>query len=410
MKKIALLFSGQGTQKKDMGLALYKEFKIARDLLQKVDKILNIDLKKICFSNPNNVLAQTKYAQIAIFVMDYIRYQIYKQETAVLPTYCAGLSLGEITALACAEAIDFEDALTLVWKRGQFMQEAADQDEGSMIAVQGIDAEALQYLCNENTAEGQIAVISNYNSPSQMVVSGHSEVVSRINLMLKKHGVKATKLNVNAAFHSPLMKHAAEKFSGELKQIKYNDPHFPVISNVTATPYKIKEDIAHLLSKHMLSPVHWYQSIQMIKQEGISYFVELSETNTLSRLVSSIDSVSETRQLYDRTGLDNIIYEISGLAEYHKKKIRYVEQAVHIMTCTKNYNYILEDYEERVKQPYCRLQELYLQLLEERTEKREEDFFRNIYDQTSQCLEAKKIKRSERTSCLKQLEQISSLY
>lgn len=405
MKDIVLLFSGQGMQRKGMGETLYREFQIAKDIFLEAQKILDFDIKELCFSNQENHLAQTKYAQIAIFVVDYIRYQILKQETKIIPSYGAGISLGEITALTCAGALTFKDALLLVRARGEFMQEAAEAQEGRMIAVQGCEEDMLRHLCNECSKAEETAVISNYNSPSQMVISGHIEVIHRISSILERYGVKVTELNVRASFHSSLMNSAAERFAEKLQKVSFRELQFPIISNVTAVPYKTEEMIP-VLSAHICSPVRWYESIQYLNQLETAYYIEMSETDTLSRMVTQIANRPVIRQLHDRDGLRNIQYELSGMYTYHKTKVSYLEKAIQIITCTRNKNDDPHEYETRVKQPYRQLKELYLQLKTSRTEKKDGLFFQSILEQTVECLKAKCLSKEEIERYIRILKEI----
>ncbi|MBN3346603.1 malonyl CoA-acyl carrier protein transacylase [Clostridium botulinum] len=409
MNKTVLLFSGQGSQVTGMGYELYKNFDIAKEIFKEAGKILDYNLKEICFVNKNNELAETKNSQIAIFVMDYIRYQIYNREIGLLPCYSAGLSLGEITALTCSGAMKFEDALKLVKKRGQFMQEAAIENPGSMLVIHGLEAEALEQICKENSTDKKMVNISNYNSPTQLVISGHDEIIDKIRLKLDKNHIRVDKLNVNFSFHSPLMKDASKRFSEELKRLNFYDFKFPVISNVTGKPYKDKAEIEANLSRHMLSPVRWSDSMMFLKRKNIKDFIELGETDTLSKLVKKVINDARTCTFHNQFELDDVKYKLNGLEEYDKKKMSYLEKAISILTCTKNYNDNLQEYDKGIKEPYIKLRELHTQIENTKSKKFDDSFFKKIHDVVIFGLNTKKVRPTEIENRLKQLEDIYHL-
>ncbi len=254
------------------------------------------------------------------------------------------------------------------------MQEAAIENPGSMLVIHGLEAEALEQICKENSTDKKMVNISNYNSPTQLVISGHDEIIDKIRLKLDKNHIRVDKLNVNFSFHSPLMKDASKRFSEELKRLNFYDFKFPVISNVTGKPYKDKAEIEANLSRHMLSPVRWSDSMMFLKRKNIKDFIELGETDTLSKLVKKVINDARTCTFHNQFELDDVKYKLNGLEEYDKKKMSYLEKAISILTCTKNYNDNLQEYDKGIKEPYIKLRELHTQIENTKSKKFDDSF------------------------------------
>ncbi len=286
MAQIALLFPGQGAQAPGMGKGFYDQFDESRELYRQASQYLGFDVAAVCFEGAPEDLARTEVCQPALFVTSLAAVAALRSVTgAVSPVGAAGLSLGELTALAAAEAITFKDGCYLVRARGEAMAECAARSHGAMLATIGLTAEALEELCRESGA-----IAANYNSPDQVVLSGTVEAIERAEGLAKAKGAKrAVTLDVGGAFHSPLMQPAADAFKQVLAKVTIRQPVFPVISNVTGNAAHDPEEICRLLVQQIVSPVRWDASMRSLIQAGATHFVEFPPARVLTGLLRRID-------------------------------------------------------------------------------------------------------------------------
>jgi [acyl-carrier-protein] S-malonyltransferase len=314
------VFPGQGSQHVGMGKDLVDEFPSAKETFDAADDALGFSLSKLCFEGPANELMLTANSQPAILTTSIAILRIVEQETSLRPSLVAGHSLGEYSALVCANAVSFEDAVRAVNKRGLFMQEAVPVGEGAMAAVMALTAEEVNLLCEE-VAQGEVLVAANYNSPEQTVIAGHTQAVNRAVALAQERNALAEKLPVSAPFHCPLMLPAAANLQKVLSEISWSAPTIPVVSNVEAQPNSDPAVIVDLLVRQVTSPVRWIDCIQRMVADGVTDIVEIGFGQTLSRLIhyinrtvnaSAIGTVAEIHAARDQqaTGED------SGEAEF----------------------------------------------------------------------------------------------
>lgn len=260
--RCTFLFPGQGSQSVGMGKDLYDSFKIAKDIFNRANEILGRDLKEIIFSGPAQELTATQNAQPALFTMEAAIVNILA-ERDISPSYTAGHSLGEYSALYAAGVISFEDGLKAVSKRGELMAVAGKEVEGAMAAVIGLKREDVVKILEK--VEGTV-VPANENSPEQTVISGEVEAVKRACDQMKASGAKrAIMLPVSGAFHSPLMQGAAEEFSKVLELFNFSDARCPVLTNVMAQPETDASVLKGLLIKQLISPVKWVDTMNNLE-------------------------------------------------------------------------------------------------------------------------------------------------
>ena len=290
MKKVSYLFPGQGAQYVGMGKDLYENCPEAKTVFDEAEKILpEADIKRLCFEGPIEELTQTANSQVCILVASIAALQALGtrdkgQGTRVIA--CAGLSLGELTALVAAKSIEFVDAVRLVRRRGELMEEASKKNPGSMASIIGLALEDLKKVCAETGAE-----IANLNCPGQIVISGKKESVEKtMRLALEKGAKKAIALKVSGGFHSSLMKDSAGLFRVELDKVKFSAPQIGVVSNVTADYEKTPDEIKDNLVKQLFSPVRWEESIKRIASEGVDTFFEIGPGKVLKGLLRRIDA------------------------------------------------------------------------------------------------------------------------
>ncbi|SRR6266498_3551667 len=300
---IAFVFPGQGAQHVGMGHDLYDASVAARAVFDQADATLGFPITRLCFEGPEASLTATENAQPALLTTSTAllatlaegrgdrRQEMKDLSSLVSPllspvSFVAGHSLGEYSALVAAGALDFATALRLVRRRGELMAAA---NQGAMAAIIGLGEALLEAICGEASAPGAPVVIANYNSPGQLVISGASEAVERACELAKARGAKrALHLKVSAAFHSPLMRAAAQELAGAIAESAVTDARVPVIANVTAAPVSAADAIRGELVAQVTAPVRWITSVQRMAADGVDMFVEIGPGSVLTGLIKRI--------------------------------------------------------------------------------------------------------------------------
>ncbi len=305
--KVALLFGGQGAQYAGMGKELCENFEICKNVFDKADNALGFKISELCFEE-NEDLNKTEFTQPAILTLSTAIFELMK-EKGLKGDYAAGLSLGEYSALVASGALDFEETVALVRKRGRFMTEAVPAGVGAMSAVLNLDAEKIQEACDEASSVGKV-MIANYNAPGQIVIAGETDAVAKAEeLVIEKGAKRAVRLNVSGPFHTSLLKPASDKLNVELQNITINDMNFPVITNLTGD-FVAKENIIDTLTKQVMNPVKWEQTVRKFIELGVDTFVELGPGKTLS---SFVKKVSKEVAIYNVEDLKSLEKTCKGL-------------------------------------------------------------------------------------------------
>ena len=310
--KTALLYPGQGAQNVGMGQDLYEAFPAARDVFDQAEAATGLPLKELCFDGPAEQLARTDVCQPAIFTVSAATLAVLgemlgpERLAAVQPAYMAGLSLGEYTALYAADAIDLADAVKLVARRGELMQEAAVAVPSGMVSVLGADEEQARRLCRA-AAQGQPLTCANFNCPGQIVLSGALAACQRAVEMAKDFGASgAVPLKVAGAFHSEIMAPAADQFAQTLRAVRFRKPTVPVVSNVSAEPLDGAQDIPARLLAQLTSPVRWQQSMEFLLAAGVERFYEIGPGRVLAGLMRRIERRAEVICLNSRQAVEQL--------------------------------------------------------------------------------------------------------
>lgn len=287
MGKIALVFPGQGAQYVGMANDIYNNDDIARKVIDEAQDSIGIQLKKIMFEGSDEELSKTENTQPAIVTHSIALFESLKNKIDLKYDACLGLSLGEYSALVAADAMDFKDAVSIVKKRGKYMQESVPIGKGSMAAILGLDRDKVNKVINE--INNGVIEVANYNSPGQIVISGEIDTVKdSINLFKENGAKKAVLLNVSAPFHSSMLKPAGYKLKKELDNINLRKCKVSVVSNVNADYYT--ENYKDLLVNQVSSSVLWEDSIEKLIDEGFDTFIEIGPGKTLKGFIKKISS------------------------------------------------------------------------------------------------------------------------
>jgi len=302
MSKVAVLFPGQGAQQVGMGKDFAERSPACRALYDQAAQTLGYDLAALSFEGPIETLTKSAHAQPAIFVASVAAYQLLVDKQPALGVHSmAGLSSGEWTALHLAGVLTFEQTLKVLEARGRFMQSACEQKPGSMVSIIGADESQLKALCEATGAE-----MANLNSREQTVLSGTRESIDAVEVKARELGIrKAIRLNVAGAFHSSLMKSAADEFAEYLKSVSFSTPQITVMANVSGAPHGSDSAvICEAMIQQVYKSVRWYQGIEWMMSQGVARYMECGPGKVLSGLVKRIDKSASTHSIQDIPGLE----------------------------------------------------------------------------------------------------------
>ena len=283
--RTVFMFSGQGAQYAGMGKELYQKYSVAKKVFDCADDVLGYSIKENCFQDEAK-LGETEFAQPAILTMSIAALEVLKEQ-GVRAEMAAGLSLGEYSAYVASGAMDFEEAVALVQKRGKFMAEAVPSGEGAMYAIIGLDTELVEEACKEAVQEGLgLAVPANYNAPGQIVIAGAAKAVEKAAALAKEKGAKmAVRLKVSGPFHTKMLQPAADRLGLELEKMHISPMKIPVFTNVDAKEVASEKDIIPILTKQICCPVRFSDIIQNMHEKGADTFIELGPGKALCGFV-----------------------------------------------------------------------------------------------------------------------------
>jgi [acyl-carrier-protein] S-malonyltransferase len=286
---IAFIFPGQGSQHPGMGKDLAEKFSAARQVFEEADDALGFALSELCFNGPAEELQLTENTQPAILATSVAALRAAEAEGFPKPSFVAGHSLGEYSALVAAGALSLTDAVRTVRARGKYMQEAVPVGSGAMAAILGADLDVVKAACEE-AADGQVCSAANINSRSQVVIAGDAAAIDRAIDKLKEKGAKrALKLNVSAPFHCSLMSPAQERLATDLQNVQFETATVPVVTNVDAEAKTDGGELRESLVRQVSQPVRWLESVEFLINQGVQTLIEIGPGKVLSGLVRQID-------------------------------------------------------------------------------------------------------------------------
>ena len=305
--KLALVFPGQGSQSVGMLAELHAEFASVRETFAEASAALGYDLWALVANGPDTELNETHRTQPALLTASVAVYRVWLEQGGDTPAYLAGHSLGEYSALVCAGVLTLSDAVKLVEKRGQYMQQAVPAGTGAMSAIIGLDDALIAKACAE-AAQGEVVSPVNFNSPGQVVIAGNKAAVERANELCKAAGAKrALPLPVSVPSHCALMKPAADKLADDLNSISFHTAVIPVVNNVDVVAAADAAAIKDALVRQLYSPVRWTESIEFLAAQGVDTVIELGAGKVLSGLIKRINKELNTASVTDVASLKDAL-------------------------------------------------------------------------------------------------------
>ena len=304
---LAIVFPGQGSQSVGMLSALAASYPLVNETFAQASDVLGYDLWALTQDGPNDELNRTDRTQPAMLAAGVAVWRVWQQAGGAVPGVMAGHSLGEYSALVCAGAMEFADAISLVEQRGQLMQSAVPAGVGAMAAILGLDDAAVADVCNR-AAAGEVVSPVNFNSPGQVVIAGNADAVQRAMGLAKEAGAKrALPLAVSVPSHCALMQSAAEQFAERLAQTSINTPSIPVIQNVDAARQDQPDAIRENLKKQLYSPVQWVLTVQNMGGQGVTRIIEAGPGKVLAGLCKRIDKSIASAAVFDPDSLSAVL-------------------------------------------------------------------------------------------------------
>ena len=310
MSKFAIAFPGQGSQSVGMLAELAEAYPIIKETFAEASAVLGYDLFELVMQGPAEELNKTWKTQPALLTSSVALWRLWQAQGGATPAVMAGHSLGEYSALVCAGALNFADAVKLVELRGQAMQRAVPEGVGAMAAIIGLDNDSIAANC-EKAAQGQVVSPVNFNSPGQVVIAGHKEAVERANVLMKESGAKrALPLPVSVPSHCALMKPAAEELAIALDKLEVKAPVIPVINNADVATVTDPAAIKDALVRQLYSPVRWTETVERMASEEITFEIEMGPGKVLSGLVKRIDKRVDGSAINDVAGLQDVLSKV----------------------------------------------------------------------------------------------------
>lgn len=356
MKRIAMLFPGQGAQHPGMGKALYERDEAVRKLFELASQALAIDMAGLCFEAPAEELNRTENTQPALLLCSVAAYLNFRARTGLQPAFMAGHSLGELSALVAAGAMSLEDGLRLARRRGEAMATCTEEGHTGMQAVIKLERARVEEVCRSVEGYGSQFVIANFNAESQLVLSGTLAGMETAAPALKAAGATLIALRVSGAFHSPYMGPAAEAFAELLAGVEFRQPRIPVVANVSALPYGDRSHIADGLIRQIASPVLWSDTMRHLDQSGVEVYLDAGPREVLKKLAVANVPGAKAYALGEAGDEALLERELAADIRSIKERPSVIGKCMAVAVCTRNQNWNEDDYQSGVVEPYRQLQ------------------------------------------------------
>ena len=306
--KIGFIFPGQGAQSVGMGKDLYEAYDEVKQVYEKVSEISGVDIAKITFEGPEAELFQTKHTQLAILTMSIAILEILKKNK-IVPEYAAGLSLGEYSALYCADAFDFETVIKVVKKRGELMQELVPNGDWAMAAIMGLEDKKVEEVCQ--TITDGFVVPANFNCPGQVAISGERNAVMLAMEKMKEAGArKCVELKTAGPFHTEKLQDASNALREVLQAVEIKNPKISIVKNIDAKAYSESDDKQEILARHVINPVRFSDTIKYMIANGVDTFVEIGPGKVLTGFVKKVSKDVKLININNVETLQNAIQEL----------------------------------------------------------------------------------------------------
>lgn len=356
MSDLVIVFPGQGSQYTGMGKTWFDANDSVRDRFHEASDIVGYSLEELCFVAPPSELTKTKYAQVCLLVLSYAMYEVVQQHRNVRPSYLAGHSLGEITALLAAGALSFADAVRLVKVRGEAMEVCATENSTGMIAAVRMPVAEVERHVADFNIEGHHVQVANFNAEQQTVLSGTLDDLKGMTAYLEDQGGKVARLNVAGAFHSTYMASAVPAYRQAIQEIEFTTPTVPVVSTVTGRVYESATEITDALAVQLTSPVRWSGVLSTLAGQDAGLWIEAGPKQVLKKLIAGAVDGAEVYSLDEDT--DQAYAALDRFIEAKKLEPGLVGLCLGAAAATRNRNFDDDEYAAGVIQPYQRLQEL----------------------------------------------------
>ena len=361
LPKLALLFPGVGAQETGMARSFYDHLPYIKDIFDEASDLVHLNLKDICFSEDHTAqLNQIDISQVALFTTSMAILQAFKQELDLTPAFSLGHSLGEYSALCASGILRFGDAVEIVYQRGQIIKEITDAEYGTMLWVINLATEIVDTLCASYQAHNHLVFVATYDSPTQCAISGTVEAAAQIVPELEQYGAIVYPLKMAGPYHSPLMQPAADRLQEVLCRYQFNEPTMQTIANYNAQPYQGRNSVTHSLSTQLIAPVRWHESIGYLLDAGVSIAIEVGPKNLLQFLLKKNTAAIDIVSLNDYAMLDEIN---RTFIRDSPEALSIIERCLRTAVNTRNWNDNLDEYHEKVVQPYQELAQLYHELV-----------------------------------------------
>nr|WP_154958160.1 ACP S-malonyltransferase [Paenibacillus xylanexedens] len=353
MNRFGFVFPGQGTQYVGMGKKLYEQFEGSREIYEEANDVLGFDIADLCFNGSIGDLSKTENAQLALLTTSVAAYKAYEEVIGWSPLVGAGHSLGEYSALVCAGAIQFSDALMILRHRGQLVEEFMKKGNGAMSVLDGIEKEIVEKLCQNQHGNNRLVTPACYNSPLQTVVSGEPDAVMLLEQEVEQLGGTFTPFLVNAPFHSPMMQEVAEHLKLQLSRYSYAPCKWTVLSNVTALPYE-EAQVVELLTRQMTQPVQWKTIVDRMLDFKIDALIEMGPQAVLTNLAKGYVHGINGYSFGQKDDRDVLISSV----EKQKSATSFFTKCLTAVVCTPNENWDVEEFKKGVEEPYEKIEQM----------------------------------------------------